>query len=233
MLDALKKDRDTETREGLAEARRERANRANDPPDEPAQPGSASNEVSLVTIRVLIVEPDEADDAGTQQGGYKWANAKRKQLITLEKQTLADIAVAITDRIPDGKHIRAIFGSCEKPPVDGSQPKDIERLCSDDDLTNFLRVVRSVYNPPTLQVVLVREGGPDIQSPPPDDRDYFEHDKFEQEPPHDPVTSDSENELYLIKFGKKKPISWPRTDHGFEHSKAKVRKRIRYLKAQL
>jgi hypothetical protein len=54
-----------------------------------------------------------------------------------------------------------------------------------------------------------------------------------EEEPHDPVTSDSDNELYLIEFGRKKPRGWPRSDHGFEHEAAKTRKRIRRLKKHL
>jgi len=40
------------------------------------------------------------------------------------------------------------------------------------------------------------------------------------------VVSDSENELYLIKFGKRKAKAWPHTDHRLQHSKAKIWKRI-------
>jgi len=50
---------------------------------------------------------------------------------------------------------------------------------------------------------------------------------------YDPVVSDSENELYLMKFGKRKVKVWPRTDHGFEHLKAKIRKRITRLRKHL
>ena len=78
------------------------------------------------------------------------------------------------------------------------------------------------------------EGDDDDQTPPLDDRQYVMEDEFgPEEPPHDPVMSDSENELYLIQFGTKKPVSWPRTDHGFEHAKAKTRKRINRLEKHL
>ena len=50
---------------------------------------------------------------------------------------------------------------------------------------------------------------------------------------YDPVVSDSENELYLMKFGKHKAKAWPRTDHGLEHSKAKIRKRITRIRKHL
>ena len=74
----------------------------------------------------------------------------------------------------------------------------------------------------------------DNQTPPRDDRQYFKEDEFgPEEPPHDPVMSDSENALYLIQFETKKPVSWPRTDHGFEHAKAKTGKCINRLEKHL
>ena len=67
----------------------------------------------------------------------------------------------------------------------------------------------------------------DLETPPPDEREYFCKDQFDLvDETYDSVVSDSENELYLMKFGKHKMKAWPRTNHGFEHSKAKIRKRI-------
>ena len=114
-------------------------------------------------------------------------------------------------------------------------PADVERICSDTDLENFLDLTKGAYNPITLQVILERNGAPPPgQSPPPDPHPYFLEDHFPvSDVPHDPVTSDSDNELYLVQFGKKKPKSWPRADHGFEHEKSKVQKRIRRLQSYL
>ena len=50
---------------------------------------------------------------------------------------------------------------------------------------------------------------------------------------YDLVVSYSENELYLMKFTKCKAKAWPRTDHGFEYSKAKIRKRITRMQKHL
>ena len=47
------------------------------------------------------------------------------------------------------------------------------------------------------------------------------------------MASDLDNELYLIKFGKKKAKAWPRSDHGYEKEKAKCRSRINRLKIHL
>ena len=47
---------------------------------------------------------------------------------------------------------------------------------------------------------------PAAQTLPPDERRYIRKDEFPPtvpEDPYDPVASDSENELYQIKFGKK------------------------------
>ena len=41
--------------------------------------------------------------------------------------------------------------------------------------------------------------------------------------------SDSENELYLIKFGKNKAKAWPQGDHGYENEEAKCHRRINRL----
>lgn len=236
LLDALKKDRETLTREGLQAGQRKRRRAANDVPEElAADPAEPPMPPPSDVVRVVIVEPDVPGDvvnAGNHI--YKWANANRSQLVKLEKHTLQEIYKTIADRIPNDKYIRAIFGACDKPPANGNPPIDIERMCTDDDLANFIQLMRDTYKPITFQVVLVREGGPDDQTPHPDDRDYFPHDRFEvEEEPHDPVTSDSDNELYLMQFGRKKPRGWPRSDHGFEHEAAKTRKRIRRLKKHL
>jgi len=74
----------------------------------------------------------------------------------------------------------------------------------------------------------------DLETPPPDEREYFCKDQFDLvDETYDSVVSDSENELYLMKFGKRKAKAWPRTDHGFEHSKAKIRKKITRLRKHL
>jgi len=51
--------------------------------------------------------------------------------------------------------------------------------------------------------------------------------------PYDSPVSDSENDLYVMKFGKRKAKAWPRSDHGFEHEKAKVCKHIRRMQEHM
>jgi hypothetical protein len=78
-----------------------------------------------------------------------------------------------------------------------------------------------------LQVQLNNTIGRAAQTPPPDERIYFLRKRFDAaDALYDPLPSDSENELHLITFGRRKVKAWPRTDPGFEHEKAKVHKRI-------
>ncbi|KAF8438320.1 hypothetical protein BGX38DRAFT_1273711 [Terfezia claveryi] len=82
------------------------------------------------------------------------------------------------------------------PPLKGAALDNIEHVTMDDDLVNFLAVADGTYKPL-----------------------LFQYDEFDmQADPYDSVASDSENELYLIKFGKKKPKAWLRTNHSFDFS---------------
>ena len=131
--------------------------------------------------------------------------------------------------------MRAVYGAVAKPPADGDEPDDTERITSDEDLRNFLEVTRGVYKPITFQLQLNRINS-DSETPSPDGRRYFTQDEFPTtipEEPYDPVTSDSDNELYLINFGKKIAKAWPRSDHGYDHEKAKCRRRINRLTIHL
>jgi len=47
------------------------------------------------------------------------------------------------------------------------------------------------------------------------------------------VVSDSDNYLYLIKWGRRKAKSWPRSDHGFKHEKARCRRKLGEFHHQL
>ena len=81
-----------------------------------------------------------------------------------------------------------------------------------------------------MQVQLNRTN-PAAQTPP-DERRYFRNNEFPPtvpEDPYDPMASDSQNELYLIKFGKKNAKAWPQSEHGYENEKAKCRRQINRL----
>jgi len=67
----------------------------------------------------------------------------------------------------------------------------------------------------------------DLETPATNECVYFCKDQFDfVDERYKPVVSDSGNKLYLMKFGKHKAKAWPRTNHGFEHSKTKIQKRI-------
>jgi hypothetical protein len=143
---------------------------------------------------------------------------------------IMELTDAVRERIVS-RYVRAIYGALTKPPSNGAVPKDVERIVTDLDLANFITLMKDVYKPIMLLIEVNRSG--DVDSPPPDDRRYFGNEDFGPSEEYDPVISDSQDELYLINSGKRKPKSWPRTDHGFEHEKARVRKRIGRLTLHL
>ena len=54
-----------------------------------------------------------------------------------------------------------------------------------------------------LQVQLIKAGGAAAQTPPHDERRYFTAAHWAaKDEPYDPPTSDSDNDLYVMKFGK-------------------------------
>ncbi|KAF8415029.1 hypothetical protein EV426DRAFT_710594 [Tirmania nivea] len=229
LLDCLKKDRETETKEGLSSAKRRWENAANDSGEETTRPTT----IPFYTVRVAIIDLNNNTDINPVDGNYYWANAQNKQHVALRKVTLAELIESIRPQIPDGCMVRAIYSALTKPPLDGTTPEDIERVTTDDDLVNFLAVGDGMYKPLLFQVQLGRADRAK-ESPAPDDRPYFREDEFDmQVDPYDPIASDSENELYLIRFGRRKAKAWPRTDHGFEHGKARYRKKIGQFKRQL
>ena len=131
--------------------------------------------------------------------------------------------------------MRAVYGAVAKPPADGDEPDDTEGITFDEDLRNFLEVTWGVYKPITFQLQLNRADS-HSETPPPEGRRYFTKDEFPATIPeeaYDPVTSDSHNELYLINFGKTKAKAWPRSDHRYEHKKAKCRRWINRLTIHL
>ena len=234
LLDSLKKDRQTETKSGLSAAARKRKSTADDSGEDEAsmmRPITAPIE----TIRVVVISRSLAEDLTPATGQFKWATARVKQLVALRDITVAELIKGIRPRIRDGQFVRAIYGAITKPPVDGTGPEDVERITSDTDLANFVAVTSGAYKPIMVQVQTAAIADEANQTPPPDDRPYFTKNQFNTEAGdnYDPAVSDSENELYLIKFGKRKAKAWPRSDHGFEHQKAKCRMRLTRMRKHL
>jgi len=79
LLDSLKKDRETEVKEGLAAAALQREHAANDSDKEE---GSQPIVTKSVIVRVVIIDPDNATDVAND-GGYCWATVKVRQFVAL------------------------------------------------------------------------------------------------------------------------------------------------------
>jgi len=140
LLDSLKKDHVTGVKEGLASAARQRENATNDSDRNEEHPIILPS----VLVRVAIVDPNIVGDTNSA-GEYVWATASSKQFVAWKKVAIVEVIKGIQDRIPAGKHVRAIYGAISKPNADGSQPEDITRIISDEDLTNFLTAANGVY----------------------------------------------------------------------------------------
>ena len=123
-----------------------------------------------VLVRVAIVNPNIAEDTNAASE-YVWATARRKQFVALKNVAIVEVIKGIKDRIPARKHVRAIYSAITKPNADGSEPDDLTRITSDEDLTNFLVAANRVYRPIMLQVELIRARR--AQTPSPDERPYF------------------------------------------------------------
>jgi len=192
--------------------------------------------LKVVIVRVVIIDPDNPTDV-INDGGYYWATAKVRQFVALKKIIVAEVLNGISTRIPEGRYIRAMYRALTKHSTDSTDPEDIERITSDDDLSNFIMLAKQVYAPIMIQAQLAPskpDNKSDPETPPPDEREYFRKDQFDLvDETYNPVVSDSKNELYLMKFGKRKTKAWPSTDHGFEYSKAKIWKRITRLRKHL
>jgi len=107
-----------------------------------------------VIVWVIIIDPDNATDV-MKNGDYDWAMAKVRQFVALKKIIVAEVLNNISTRIPERRHIRARYRALTKPPANGTDPEDIERIKSNDDLSNFImlaqRVQAPIVMPPSAQ----------------------------------------------------------------------------------
>jgi len=122
LLDSLKKDRETETKEGLASAKRKR-DQAFNVSDEDT-PGPI--ESPTLVVRVVIIDPEDARDQQPMRGNYCWANARNKRLVPLPRITMQELVDGVRARIPNGRIVRAIYGALSTPPPNGQKLADIE-----------------------------------------------------------------------------------------------------------
>ena len=191
-------------KEGLAAVALQQEHAANDSDKEG---GSQAIVTKSVIVRVVIIDLDNATDVAND-GGYCWTTTKVRQFVALKDIAVVEIINGIRARISRGRHIRAIYGAVSKPPTDGSDPDNIESIVSDEDLTNFVIIAKGVNKPLMVQLKLacrdpLVNDPNELKTPPPDEQMYFSKYQFDIEDTiYDPAVSNSENELYLIKFGK-------------------------------
>ena len=164
LLDFVKKDRETMMKGGLASAAIKRKHAVNDSDDDESAP-LRLNYKQTEAIRVLLIDPDKPMDLVGASGQFKWATAGTKQLVALKELTIAALMNAINTRIPAAKYVRSILCAVTKPPANGAEPEDIERITCDEDLRNFIEVTCGAYKPITMQVQLNRTN-PAVQTPP-------------------------------------------------------------------
>ena len=164
LLDSLKEDREKMTKGGLASAAIKCKRAVNDMDDDESAPLRPNN-TPTEAIRVLLIDPDKPMDLVEASGQFKWATAGTKQLVALKELTIAALINAINARIPAAKYVRSIFGAVTKPPANGAEPEDIERITCDEDLRNFIEVTCGAYKPIMMQVQLNRTN-PAAQTPP-------------------------------------------------------------------
>ena len=186
-------------------------------------------------VCVVLVDPDNNTDLSGNTGQFKSVTGSTQQIVVLKGITVAVVINSIGSRIPNGRHVRAVYGAVAKPLADGDVPDNTERIMSDEDLRNLLEVTSRVCKTITFHLQLKKTSS-HSETPSPDRGQYFTKDEFTvpiPEEPYDPVKSDSESELYLINFRKKKVKRWPRSDHRYKHEKVKCRRWINRLTIHL
>ena len=124
------------TKGGLASAVIKRKRAVNDTDEDESAPIRLIN-TPTEAIRVLLIDPDKPMDLVGDSGQFKWATAGTKQLVALKELTIPALINAIKARIPAAKCVRSIFGAVTKPPANGAEPEDIERITCDEDFINF------------------------------------------------------------------------------------------------
>ena len=163
LLDSQKQDRETMTKEGLASVAipcKRAVNNTDDDESAPLRP----NNIPTEAIRVLLIDPDKPMDLMGANGHFQWATGGTKQLVAVKELTIAALMNAINARIPAAKYVSSIFSTMTKPPANGAEPEDIERITCDEDLRTFMEVTCGAYKPIMMQVQLNRTN-PAAQTP--------------------------------------------------------------------
>jgi len=192
------------------------------------------------TMRVALINTASIVDVveAGPPSVYSWCTAVKTQLVVLTSVSLIRLHEAIKGRYRTARYkVLAIFGSLTKPLADGTCPKeDIVRITSDHELVDFIITAKEAYCPVWLQMQVHKKNTHD-NTPPPDERPYFELEDFK---PLDPMAdyynapeNDSDTATYFLATGKRKKLAWPRTDGGFEMGKYDARCRIKRLEKHL
>ena len=175
---------------------------------------------------VVIIDLEDARDLEPTGGDYCWVNDQNKQLVPLRRITMQELVDGVRARYPNGRIMHAIYGALNTTPFNRQKTADKVWVTTDAYLANLVAVAEGAYKPLVFQLQLAN---PDRgnESPPPYDWAYFAENGFVPvADPYDRVASDSDNDLYLIMWGRRKAKSLPRSDHGFEHEKAKCRRKL-------
>ena len=149
MLDALKKDREIVVKEGLAASgrKRKRAVNADATGSETDLQATGREQLEAVVVRVVIARSGVIDDYFEKdRRSYNCATAMTKHLVNLRQWTLQELCLGIEQRIGQNSYIRIIFEAWPKSCSDGRVPSEIERICSNTDLENFLYLAKGTYH---------------------------------------------------------------------------------------
>ena len=74
----------------------------------------------------MLVDPDKDTDLQGNTGQFKGATASTKQIVVLNGITFAAVINFNGSRIPDERHMRAVYGVVAKALADGDKPDDTE-----------------------------------------------------------------------------------------------------------
>ena len=205
LLDSLEQDQETVAKGGLASAAIKRKRAVNQTDDDESAPVHPNN-TPTKAIHVLLIDSDKPMDQVGGSGKFKWATAGTKQSMAFKELTITALMNAINAKKPPATCVSSIFSAVTKAPPNVAGPEIVERITCEEDFKNFIEVTRVAYMRILMQVQRNRTD-PAAQRPLTNERRHFRNDEFPpmvREDPYNPLASDSEIELFLIKFWKNK-----------------------------
>jgi hypothetical protein len=177
------------------------------------------------------VDPTTAGGAGhpkTTDGKFAWCG--ESEIGVLYEPTLKEVWQLFEKYVPEGRHIREIWGAMDAPTPDAgghNVPQNTQYLDNSNKIDAFFQLTRS--QPIYLLGALSTLEGPNrrANTPPPARRPYIDHKQFEPRGTYTDPASDSEAE-YRRRAGQA-PRRFPRKDEEFERRIRKLRLRIKAL----